>query len=160
MSNSVYIVSKARTPIGSFNGALASISAPRLGAAAIKAAIERAGIAPEQVQEVYMGNVVSAGIGQAPAQQASIYAGIPTTVNCTTVNKVCASGMKAIMLGAQSIQCGDNDIVVAGGMESMSNIPYYLEKARNGYRLGHDKIVDGIIRDGLWDPYSDYHMGN
>jgi len=160
MSTSVYIVSIARTPIGSFNGALASVTAPKLGAAAIKAAMERAGIGPEQVQEVYMGNVVSAGIGQAPAQQASIYAGIPTTVNCTTVNKVCASGMKAIMLGAQSIMCGDNDIVVAGGMESMSNIPYYLEKARNGYRLGHDKIIDGIIRDGLWDPYGDYHMGN
>ncbi|OLY92752.1 acetyl-CoA C-acetyltransferase [Cnuella takakiae] len=160
MTTDVFIVSIARTPIGSFNGALASVTAPRLGAAAIKAAIERAGITPEQVQEVYMGNVVSAGIGQAPAQQASIYAGIPTTVNCTTINKVCASGMKAIMLGAQSIQCGDNDIVVAGGMESMSNIPYYLEKARNGYRLGHDKIIDGLIRDGLWDPYSDYHMGN
>lgn len=160
MSQTVYIVSIARTPIGSFNGSLAAVTAPQLGATAIKSAIERAGITPEQVQEVYMGNVVSAGIGQAPAQQASIYAGIPTTVNCTTINKVCASGMKAIMLGAQSILCGDNDIVVAGGMESMSNIPYYLEKARNGYRLGHDKIVDGIIRDGLWDPYQDYHMGN
>ena len=160
MSKTVYIVSAARTPIGSFNGALASVQAPHLGATAMKAAIERAGITPEQVQEVYMGNVVSANIGQAPAQQASIYAGIPTTVNCTTVNKVCASGMKAIMLGAQSILLGDNDIVLAGGMESMSNIPYYLEKARNGYRLGHDKIVDGIIRDGLWDPYKDYHMGS
>lgn len=160
MSKAVYIVSAARTPIGSFNGALASVQAPQLGATAIRAALQRAGIAPEQVQEVYMGNVVSANIGQAPAQQASILAGIPTTVNCTTVNKVCASGMKSIMLGAQSILCGDNDIVVAGGMESMSNIPYYLEKARNGYRLGHDKIIDGIIRDGLWDPYKDYHMGN
>jgi acetyl-CoA C-acetyltransferase len=160
MSKTVYIVSTARTPIGSFNGSLASVSAPQLGAVAIKAALERAGITGEQVQEVFMGNVVSANIGQAPAQQASIYAGVPTTVNCTTVNKVCASGMKAIMLGAQSIMCGDNDIVVAGGMESMSNIPYYLEKARNGYRLGHDKIIDGIIRDGLWDPYKDYHMGN
>lgn len=160
MTSSVYIVSIARTPIGSFNGALAAVPAPKLGATAIQAAIERAGITPDQVQEVYMGNVVSANIGQAPAQQASIMAGVPTTVNCTTVNKVCASGMKAIMLGAQSIMCGDNDIVVAGGMESMSNIPYYLEKARNGYRLGHDKIIDGIIRDGLWDPYQDYHMGN
>src|SRR3990170_5865011 len=160
MSKPVYIVSTARTPIGSFSGALASLSAPQLGAIAIKAALERCGIAPENVQEVFMGNVVSANIGQAPAQQASIYAGIPTTVNCTTVNKVCASGMKSIMLGAQTIMCGDNDIVVAGGMESMSNIPYYLEKARNGYRLGHDKILDGLIRDGLWDPYSDYHMGN
>ncbi|WP_132054815.1 acetyl-CoA C-acyltransferase [Pseudocnuella soli] len=160
MTSSVYIVSIARTPIGSFNGALAAVPAPKLGATAIQAAIERARITPDQVQEVYMGNVVSANIGQAPAQQASIMAGVPTTVNCTTVNKVCASGMKAIMLGAQSIMCGDNDIVVAGGMESMSNIPYYLEKARNGYRLGHDKIIDGIIRDGLWDPYQDYHMGN
>lgn len=160
MAKSVYIVSIARTPIGSFNGVLTCVQAPQLGATAIKAAIERAGIKPEQVQEVYMGNVVSANIGQAPAQQASIYAGIPTTVNCTTVNKVCASGMKAIMLGAQSILLGDSNIVVAGGMESMSNIPYYLEKARNGYRLGHDKIIDGIIRDGLWDPYKDYHMGN
>lgn len=160
MPTSVYIISIARTPIGSLNGALASVTAPQLGATAIKAVIERAGISPDSVQEVYMGNVVSAGIGQAPAQQASIGAGIPTTVNCTTVNKVCASGMKAIMLGAQSIMCGDNDIVVAGGMESMSNIPYYLQKARNGYRLGHDQIVDGIIRDGLWDPYGDYHMGN
>ena len=160
MSKSVYIVSAARTPIGSFSGALSSVQAPQLGATAIKAAIERAGIQPGQVEEVYMGNVVSANIGQAPAQQASIYAGIPTTVNCTTVNKVCASGMKAIMLGAQTILLGDNDIVVAGGMESMSNIPYYLEKARGGYRLGHDKIIDGVIRDGLWDPYKDYHMGN
>ena len=160
MSKTVYIVSTARTPIGSLNGALASVQAPQLGATAIKAALERAGISAEQVQEVYMGNVVSANIGQAPAQQASILAGIPTTVNCTTVNKVCASGMKSITLGAQSILCGDNDIVVAGGMESMSNIPYYLEKARTGYRLGHDKIIDGIIRDGLWDPYKDYHMGN
>jgi acetyl-CoA C-acetyltransferase len=160
MSKSVYIASIARTPIGSFNGSLASVSATQLGAIVIKAALERAGITPEQVQEVFMGNVISANLGQAPAQQASIYAGIPTTVNCTTINKVCASGMKAITLGAQSILCGDNDIVVAGGMESMSNTPYYLEKARNGYRLGHDKIIDGIIRDGLWDPYKDYHMGN
>lgn len=160
MSKTIYIVSAARTPIGSFNGALASVPAPQLGAIAIKAAIEKGRIKVDIVQEVFMGNVVSANIGQAPAQQASILAGIPTTVNCTTVNKVCASGMKAIMLGAQTIICGDNDIVVSGGMESMSNIPYYLEKARNGYRLGHDKIIDGIIRDGLWDPYQDYHMGN
>lgn len=160
MSTSVYLVSIARTPIGSFNGALASVSAPQLGATAIKAALERAGVAPEMVQEVFMGNVVSSNLGQAPAQQASIYAGIPTTVNCTTINKVCASGMKAIMLGAQSIMCGDNDLVVAGGMESMSNIPFYLDKARNGYRLGHGQLIDGILRDGLWDPYNDYHMGN
>jgi acetyl-CoA C-acetyltransferase len=156
---SVYIVGRARTPIGSLGGSLASLTAPQLGAIAIKAALERSGILPEQVQEVFMGNVVSAGIGQAPAQQASIFAGLPTSIPCTTVNKVCASGMKAIMLGAQSIMNGDNDIVVAGGMESMSNIPYYLDKARSGLRLGHGQITDGIIKDGLWDPYSNYHMG-
>ena len=156
----VFIMSIARTPIGSLSGALSSITAPNLGAAAIKVAMERAKISPDQVQEVYMGNVLGANIGQAPAQQASIYAGIPTNVPCTTVNKVCASGMKAIMLGAQSIMMGINDIVVAGGMESMSNVPYYLDKARGGYRLGHGSVIDGIIRDGLWDPYSDFHMGN
>lgn len=149
----------ARTPVGSLNGSLASLTAPQLGAIAIKAALERSGVLPNQVNEVYMGNVVSAGIGQAPAQQASIYAGLPTSIPCTTVNKVCASGMKAIMLGAQSIFNRDNSIVVAGGMESMSNIPYYLEKARTGLRLGHGQVTDGIIKDGLWDPYSDYHMG-
>lgn len=155
----VYIAGIARTPIGSLNGALSSLTAPQLGAIAIKAALERSGISPQQVQEVFMGNVVSAGIGQAPAQQASIYAGLPTSIPCTTVNKVCASGMKAIMLGAQSIMLGDNHIVVAGGMESMSNIPYYLDKARSGMRLGHGQVTDGIIKDGLWDPYSNQHMG-
>ncbi|HMU48065.1 MAG TPA: acetyl-CoA C-acyltransferase [Chitinophagaceae bacterium] len=160
MSKSVYIVGMARTPIGSLSGALASVTAPQLGATAIKEALNRAGVRPELVQEVFMGNVVSAGIGQAPAQQASIFAGIPTDVPCTTVNKVCASGMKSIMLGAQSILTGDNDIVVAGGMESMSNIPYYLDKARSGYRLGNGNLADGILKDGLWDPYKDYHMGN
>lgn len=156
----VFIVSVARTPIGSFNGALSTVPATQLGATVIKAALERAKVKPDQVQEVYMGNVISANTGQAPANQASLYAGLPNTVPCTTVNKVCASGMKAIMLGAQSILLGDNDIVVAGGMESMSNIPYYLDKARNGYRLGHGAVVDGILRDGLWDPYKDFHMGN
>ncbi|WP_126247138.1 acetyl-CoA C-acyltransferase [Chitinophaga rhizosphaerae] len=156
----VFIVSVARTPIGAFNGALASVPATTLGATVITAALERAGVAKEQVQEVYMGNVISANTGQAPANQASLYAGLPNTVPCTTINKVCASGMKAIMLGAQSILLGDNDIVVAGGMESMSNIPYYLDKARNGYRLGHGSVIDGILRDGLWDPYKDFHMGN
>jgi len=156
----VFIMSVARTPIGSIGGSLSSLTAPQLGAVAIKAAIERAGIQAGQIDELYMGNVVSANIGQAPAQQASIFAGIPTTVPCTTVNKVCASGMKAIMLGAESIMLGINDIVVAGGMESMSNVPYYLDKARNGYRLGHGVLTDGIIRDGLWDPYKDFHMGN
>lgn len=160
MSKNVYIVGMARTPIGSLGGVLSTVTAPQLGATAIKEALNRAGVKPEQVQEVFMGNVVSAGIGQAPAQQASIFAGIPTNVPCTTVNKVCASGMKSIMLGAQSILTGDNDIVVAGGMESMSNIPYYLDKARNGYRLGNATVADGILKDGLWDPYKDYHMGN
>ena len=159
MSKTIFIAGVARTPIGSLNGTLASLTAPQLGAIAITAAIERAGISPEKVNEVFMGNVVSAGIGQAPAQQASIYAGLPTNIPCTTVNKVCASGMKAIMLGAQSIMNGDNEIVVAGGMESMSNIPYYLEKARTGLRLGHGQVTDGIIKDGLWDPYNNYHMG-
>ncbi len=156
----VYIVSIARTPIGSLSGALSSLTAPQLGAAAIKAAVERAGISPSDVQEVYMGNVLSANIGQAPAQQASIFAGLPTNIPCTTVNKVCASGMKAIMLGAQAIQLGDAEVVVAGGMESMSNAPYYIEKARSGYRLGHGQLLDAIIKDGLWDPYQNYHMGN
>lgn len=156
----VFIVSAVRTPIGSFNGALAAITATELGALVMKAALEKVGVPSTAVNEVYMGNVISANLGQAPANQASIYAGIPTNVPCTTVNKVCASGMKAIMLGAQSILSGDNDVVVAGGMESMSNVPYYLDKARNGYRLGHGAITDGIIRDGLWDPYKDFHMGN
>jgi acetyl-CoA C-acetyltransferase len=156
----VYIVSVARTPIGAFNGSLASLSAPQLGAIAIKGALEKAGVAPEMVNEVFMGNVIASGLGQAPATQAMIYAGIPNTVPATIINKVCASGSKAIMVGAQSIMMGINDIVVAGGMESMSNIPYYLEKARNGYRLGHGTVVDGMVKDGLWDVYKDFHMGN
>ncbi len=156
----VYIVSAVRTPIGSFGGGLASLSATQLGSAAIKAAIERAGIKPSDVQEVYMGNVLAANLGQAPVTQASIGAGVPNTTPGTTINKVCASGMKTIMLGAQSIMTGENDIVVAGGMESMSNVPYYLEKARNGYRLGHGQVLDGLVKDGLWDVYKDFHMGN
>jgi acetyl-CoA C-acetyltransferase len=157
---SVYILGTARTPIGSFNGALAPVAAPRLGAVAMRAALERAGVDPGQVQEVFMGNVLPANIGQAPANQASIYAGIPTSVPCTTVNKVCASGMKAIMTGTQGILLGDIDVVVAGGMESMSNVPYYLDKARNGYRMGNGQLIDGMLKDGLWDPYKDYAMGN
>jgi acetyl-CoA C-acetyltransferase len=156
----VYIVSIARTPIGAFNGVLAPLSATQLGAIAIKGALEKAGVAPEMVNEVFMGNVISAGLGQAPATQAMIYAGIPNTVPATVINKVCASGSKAIMVAAQSIMMGINDVVVAGGMESMSNIPYYLDKARNGYRLGHGTIIDGMIKDGLWDVYKDFHMGN
>jgi acetyl-CoA C-acetyltransferase len=155
----VFIVSACRTPIGSLGGILSSVPAPRLGAVAVRAALQRAGVSPGVVDEVYLGNVLTAGEGQAPARQAAIYAGIPTNVPCTTVNKVCASGMKAVMLAAQSIGCGAADAIVAGGMESMSNVPYYLAKARKGYRLGHDKVIDGIIYDGLWDPYGDMHMG-
>lgn len=155
----VVIVSAVRTPIGSFGGSLAQFSATQLGGFAIKAAIEKAGLKPEQIQEVYMGNVLSANLGQAPATQAAKYAGLPD-LPATTINKVCASGTKAIMLAAQSIANGDNDIIVAGGMESMSNVPYYLDKARNGYRLGHGQITDGLVKDGLWDVYNDYHMGS
>jgi acetyl-CoA C-acetyltransferase len=155
----VVIVAATRTPIGSFGGSLAAISATQLGAAIIKSAVEKAGLRPDQVQEVYMGNVMSANVGQAPATQAAIFAGLPY-LPATTVNKVCASGMKAIMLAAQSIAIGQNDIVVAGGMESMSNVPYYLDKARNGYRLGNGQIIDGLVKDGLWDVYNDYHMGS
>lgn len=156
----VFIVSAVRTPMGSFSGSLSALTAPQLGAAAIKSAIEKAGIDGSQVNEVYMGNVLSAGVGQAPATQAMIFAGLPNTIPSTTVNKVCASGTKAIMLAAQSIMLGQNEVVVAGGMESMSNVPYYLDKARNGYRLGNGTVIDGLIKDGLWDVYNDYHMGN
>ncbi|MEO5911710.1 MAG: acetyl-CoA C-acyltransferase [Pelobium sp.] len=154
----VYIVSAVRTPIGSFAGSLASFSATQLGGFAIKGAIEKAGIKAEQVQEVFMGNVLSANLGQAPATQAAKFAGLPDVPN-TTINKVCASGMKAVMLAAQSIASGDQDIIVAGGMESMSNVPYYIDKARSGYKLGHGQLTDGLIKDGLWDVYNDYHMG-
>ena len=155
----VVIVAAVRTPIGSFGGILSSFSATQLGGIAIKGALEKAGLKPEQVQEVYMGNVLSANLGQAPATQAAKFAGLPD-LPTTTINKVCASGTKAIMLAAQSIALGDNDIVIAGGMESMSNVPYYLDKARNGYRLGHGQITDGLVKDGLWDVYNDYHMGS
>lgn len=155
----VYIISAVRTPIGSFGGSLSSLSASALGAAAIKAAVERAGIKADQVQEVFMGNVLSANLGQAPATQAAKFAGL-ADIPATTINKVCASGTKAIMIAAQSIALGENDIVIAGGMESMSNVPYYLDKARNGYRLGNGQIIDGLVKDGLWDVYNDYHMGS
>lgn len=155
----VYIISAVRTPIGSFGGSLSALTASQLGATAIKAAVERAGIDPKQVQEVFMGNVLSANIGQAPATQAAKFAGLPD-IPATSINKVCASGTKAIMLAAQSIALGQNDIVIAGGMESMSSVPYYLDKARNGYRLGDGKIIDGLVKDGLWDVYNDYHMGS
>ena len=156
----VFIVSAARTPIGSYLGALASLPAPRLGAVAMRAAVERAGLAAEQIEEVFMGNVLSAGIGQAPARQASIYAGIPAQVPTTTVSKVCGSGLQAVVFGTKTLLVGDAELVVAGGMESMSNVPYYLQQARTGYRMGDGKLVDGMIFDGLWDPYSNFHMGN
>jgi len=156
----VFIASAARTPIGAFLGALSTVRAPDLGATAIRGALARARLAPDAVDEVFMGNVLSAGIGQAPARQASIYAGIPNTVPTTTVSKVCGSGMQAVILGARAVALGDAEIVVAGGMESMSNVPYYLEKARTGYRMGDGKIVDGMIYDGLWDPYGNVHMGS
>ena len=156
----VYIVGAARTPIGSYLGALSSLPAPRLGAIAIRAAVERAGIAPDEVGEVFMGNVLSAGIGQAPARQAAIYGGIPQSVPTTTVSKVCGSGLQAVVFGTKTVLLGDASVVVAGGMESMSNVPYYLREARSGYRMGDGKLVDGMIFDGLWDPYNDFHMGN
>ena len=159
MPEAVYVVSAARTPIGAYLGSLASLPAPRLGATAIKSALERAGVAAEQVGEVFMGNVLSAGIGQAPARQAAIFAGLPHAVPATTVSKVCGSGLQAVVFGAQTLALGDADIVVAGGMESMSNVPYYLREARTGYRMGDGKLIDGMIFDGLWDPYNDFHMG-
>jgi acetyl-CoA C-acetyltransferase len=156
----VVIVSAVRTPIGSFQGELSSLSAPQLGAIAIKEAVKRAGIKNEDVSEVIMGCVLPAGIGQAPARQASIFAGLPESVPCLTINKVCGSGLKSVMLGAQAIMCGDADVVVAGGMESMSNVPYYLDKARSGLRMGNSTVTDGMIKDGLWDVYNNFHMGS
>ncbi|MFQ5839846.1 MAG: acetyl-CoA C-acyltransferase [Candidatus Methylomirabilales bacterium] len=159
MGKAVLIVSAARTPIGSLNGALGSLPAPRLGAVAIAETVRRACISPEEVQEVFMGNVVSAGIGQAPARQAAIYAGLPHTVGATTINKMCGSGLKAVMLAAQAIRLGEAEVIVAGGMESMTQTPYLLDRARTGYRMGHGKLIDSMIHDGLWDVYNDMHMG-
>jgi acetyl-CoA C-acetyltransferase len=155
----VYVAAAARTPIGSFLGTLSAVRAPELGVAAIQGALARAKLPADAVQEVFMGNVLSAGVGQAPARQAAIHAGIPNTVPATTVSKVCGSGMQAVILAAKTIAVGDADVVVAGGMESMSNVPYYLDRARTGYRMGDAKIVDGMIYDGLWDPYGNVHMG-
>ncbi|XP_012060223.1 PREDICTED: acetyl-CoA acetyltransferase, mitochondrial [Atta cephalotes] len=156
--NDVVIVSAVRTPMGSFLGSLSSISATKLGAVAMQAAIERAGIAKEQIKEIYMGNVCQAFLGQAPARQAALFAGLPTSTICTTVNKVCASGMKSVMLASQSLQCGHQEIVLAGGMESMSNVPYYLSRGEMSY--GGVKLEDGIVFDGLTDVYNKCHMGN
>jgi acetyl-CoA C-acetyltransferase len=155
----VVIVGAARTPIGSFLGSLAAVTAPRLGAIAIRAALERAGVAPGDVSEVVMGNVLQAGVGQAPARQATIFAGLPETTPAWTLNKVCGSGLKAVISGAQAIALGDAEVVVAGGMESMSNAPYYDRSARTGVRMGNVELIDGMIHDGLWDVYGQAHMG-
>lgn len=156
----VIIASACRTPIGSFNGALSPLPAPKLGAIVIEEALKRANVPKDAVDEVIMGCVLTAGVGQAPARQAAIFAGLPTKVECMTVNKVCGSGLKAVMLATQAIKLGDADIIVAGGMESMSNAPYILDRARTGYRMGHAQLIDSMIKDGLWDVYNDFHMGN
>jgi acetyl-CoA C-acetyltransferase len=156
----VYIVSAVRTAMGSFGGTLAGVPATKLGAAAIKGAMDRINLDPKHVTEVYMGSVLQANLGQAPARQAAKFAGLPDSVHCTTVNKVCASGMKAIMLGAQSIMLGDNDVVIAGGMENMSQVPYYLENNRWGAKYGHGQVIDGLAKDGLTDVYGNFPMGN
>jgi len=156
----VYIVAAVRTPMGSFNGKLSGISAPKLGAIAIKGALEKSGVKPNDVDEVFFGNVLQAGIGQAPARQAAIFAGLPNTTPCTTINKVCASGMKSVSLGASSIMLGHNHIVVAGGMENMSQVPHYLPGSRAGYKYGNFTAIDGLAHDGLRDVYNDYMMGS
>ncbi|MGA9116635.1 MAG: thiolase family protein [Bacteroidota bacterium] len=156
----VVITSACRTPIGSFRGSLSGLTATRLGAAAIRAAVERSGLTGSDVSEVLMGNVLGAGLGQAPARQAALGAGLPTSVPCTTVNKVCGSGLKAVMLGAQAVMLGDAEIVVAGGMESMSNAPYILDKARGGYRMGNAELIDCMVKDGLLDAYKGVLMGD
>lgn len=156
----VYIVSAVRTAMGSFGGTLAGVPATKLGAAAIKGAMDRINLDPKHVTEVYMGSVLQANLGQAPARQAAKFAGLPDSVHCTTVNKVCASGMKAIMLGAQSIMLGDHDVVIAGGMENMSQVPYYLDNNRWGAKYGHGSVIDGLAKDGLTDVYGNFPMGN
>lgn len=155
----VVISSAVRTPIARFQGGLISQSATQLGSAVIREAVSRAGVSPEKIDEVVMGNVLSAGLGQAPARQAAIGGGLPDRVPCTTINKVCGSGLKAVMMGAQAIALGDAEVVVAGGMESMSHAPYLLDRAREGYRLGHGTLIDSLINDGLWDVYNNFHMG-
>ena len=154
------IVSACRTPIGRFQGGLSAMTGPQLGALAVKEAMNRAGVDPGQVEECIMGNVLQAGLGQNPARQAAHFGGIPDEVGSFTVNKVCGSGLKAVMLAAQAIKAGDHDVLVAGGMESMTNAPYMLPKARAGYRLGHGKLLDAMVNDGLWDVYNNFHMGS
>ena len=156
----VVITSAKRTPIGSFNGSLASLSAGQLGSLAIKGVLDESKISPELIDEVIMGNVLTAGIGQAPARQAAIFAGLPDKTECMTINKVCGSGLKAVMIAVQAIQTGNAEVIIAGGQESMSNAPYILDKARNGYRLGNGEIIDSLVKDGLWDVYNNIHMGN
>lgn len=155
----VFIVGAARTPIGAFQGGLARLSAPRLGAAAIRGAILRAGVDPSEIDAVHMGNVLTSGVGQAPARQAAIYAGVPERAPATTIGKVCGSGLEAILLGVRTLRLGEHEVVVGGGMESMSNAPYLLTKARGGYRMGNGELVDAMIEDGLFDPYGRFHMG-
>lgn len=160
MGRTAVIVGYARTPVGSFLGTLSNFTAPQLGAHALRHALERSGVPKDQVDECIMGNVLQAGVGQAPARQAGIFAGLPERVECLTVNKVCASGLKAVMIAAQTIALGDADVIVAGGMESMSQAPYLIHRARTGLRLGHQELVDAMIHDGLWDVYNRMHMGN
>ena len=160
MNSDVYLLSAARTPIGKFAGGLSTVPATELGAVAIRAAVERAGVAPERVDEVFMGQVIQAGAGQAPARQAALKAGLPESVSATTVNKVCGSGLKAVMLGAASIRAGDAEVIVAGGMENMNQGPYLLNQARTGYRLGHGQLLDATVLDGLWCSACNVHMGN
>src|SRR5689334_24359882 len=157
--NDVVIISGCRTPVGKFQGSLSDFSAPQLGAMVVREAVKRANLDPKQVDECIMGNVVSAGLGQNPARQAAIFGGLSPEVSAMTVNKVCGSGLKAVALAAQAIQTGNSSLVVAGGMESMSNAPYLLPQARKGYRLGNAQIIDSMVHDGLWDIYNDYHMG-
>ena len=159
-NSDVFVVSAVRTPIGGFGGSLASLSAPELGSLAIKAALSKVSLSPHEVQEVLFGNVLSANVGQNPARQAALGAGLPDAVPCTTLNKVCASGMKATQLGAANIRLGLADVIVVGGMESMSNVPYYAPKQRFGSKYGHQELVDGIIKDGLWDAYNQFLMGD
>ena len=156
----VVVVSAVRTPIGAYLGALKEFSATQLGAFAVKEAVSQSGVALEAIEECLMGNVLSAGLGQAPARQAAIFAGLPHSVRCTTINRVCGSGLKTVMLATQMIQVGDAEVVVAGGMESMSRAPYLLDKAREEYRMGHGKLIDAMIHDGLWDVYHNNHMGD
>ena len=160
MNREVVLVSGCRTPIGSFGGSLSSLTAPQLGAIVVRESLRRIEMSTSDVDEVIMGCVLSAGVGQAPARQAALFAGLPDSVQAMTINKVCGSGLKAVMLAAQSIMLGDAEVIVAGGMESMSNAPYLLDKARSGYRMGHAQLVDSMVKDGLWDVYNDFHMGS